>query len=91
MDGLEIELNLLKNQPIAPSQNFNNWDLAFLTDYIVNTHHKYVLKTLPELVFYTQKIVGNQSLIDIEKRKRWLLFPYLKKKVHIISYSPKGI
>lgn len=55
-EGLEIELSLLQNQPIAPSQDFNNWDLAFLTDYIVNTHHKYVLKTLPELVFYTQKI-----------------------------------
>jgi regulator of cell morphogenesis and NO signaling len=55
-EGLETALNELQNQPISPSQNFNNWDLTFLADYIVNTHHKYVLKTLPELVFYTQKI-----------------------------------
>ena len=55
-DGLELELNELCNQPVAPSQNFNNWNLAFLADYIVNTHHQYVVKTLPELVFYTQKI-----------------------------------
>jgi regulator of cell morphogenesis and NO signaling len=48
----------LQNQSISPSLNFNTWDLNFLADYIVNTHHKYVLKTLPELVFYTQKIAS---------------------------------
>ncbi len=36
--------------------NFKEWELGFLSDYIVNTHHKFVLKNLPELVFYTQKI-----------------------------------
>lgn len=38
------------------THNFNEWNLGFLCDYIVNTHHSYVLKTLPSLVFYTQKI-----------------------------------
>lgn len=57
-EGLETELNELHHQPLAPSQDFNNWDMAFLADYIVNTHHKYVVKTLPELVFYTQKIAN---------------------------------
>jgi regulator of cell morphogenesis and NO signaling len=42
----------------TPGQHldFKNWDLGFLSDYIVNTHHKYVLKNLPQLVQYTQKI-----------------------------------
>jgi regulator of cell morphogenesis and NO signaling len=51
-------LHELRNQPVDPSKDFNSWDLAFLTDYIVNTHHKYVLKVLPELVFYTGKIAA---------------------------------
>ncbi|MCK9638822.1 MAG: iron-sulfur cluster repair di-iron protein [Prolixibacteraceae bacterium] len=55
-EGLERELNELQNQPIGTTQDFNSWNLAFLADYIVNTHHQYVLKTLPELVFYTQKV-----------------------------------
>ncbi len=50
------ELQVLKQTSSNPSQNFKDWELGFLSDYIVNTHHKYVLKTLPELVFYTQKI-----------------------------------
>jgi regulator of cell morphogenesis and NO signaling len=60
IDRLLIEMDLKKTaiNPIDPSQDFNNWEPAFLCDYIKNTHHKYVLKTLPELVFYTQKIAS---------------------------------
>lgn len=54
--NLEKELNELNQLPINESQRFNEWNLDFLCDYIVNTHHKFVIKTLPELVFYTQKI-----------------------------------
>lgn len=58
IDEIANELHELQVQPANPSQNFNSWDLGFLADYIVNTHHKYVLKNLPELVFYTQKIAS---------------------------------
>lgn len=42
--------------PVTPGQNFKEWSLDFLADYIMNTHHKYVTKNLPVLSFYTQKI-----------------------------------
>jgi len=50
------KIKALELSPVISSQNFKDWELGFLCDYIVNTHHKYVLKTLPELMFYTQKI-----------------------------------
>jgi len=53
---LALQLQELESSPPLPAQNFKDWDLGFLADYIMNTHHKYVLKTLPELVFYTDKI-----------------------------------
>jgi len=61
--------NLNANE-IIPSLNFKEWDLPFLIDYIVNTHHKYVVNTLPDLVFYTKKIASvhgknHPELIDI--------------------------
>lgn len=40
----------------SSSPNFKEWDLDFLADYIMNTHHKFVLKALPDLLFYTDKI-----------------------------------
>jgi regulator of cell morphogenesis and NO signaling len=50
------QLDALTQTPLAGAMNFKEWELGFLSDYIVNTHHKFVLKNLPELVFYTQKI-----------------------------------
>jgi len=55
-DKLMIELQEIDNLPVNYSQNYKDWDATFLCDYIMNTHHKFVLKTLPELAFYTQKI-----------------------------------
>lgn len=52
------QLETLAQTPVSGAMNFKEWDLGFLSDYIVNTHHKFVLKNLPELVFYTQKIAS---------------------------------
>jgi regulator of cell morphogenesis and NO signaling len=35
---------------------YNDWSLSFLADYIVNTHHSYVSKSLPELRTYATKV-----------------------------------
>jgi regulator of cell morphogenesis and NO signaling len=53
---LEEKIISLESVPDSSLHNFNEWDPGFLCDYIINTHHKYVLKTLPELVFYTSKL-----------------------------------
>jgi regulator of cell morphogenesis and NO signaling len=53
---LEKILMSLENEDTNPTMNFKDWDLGFLCDYIMNTHHKFVIKNLPPLVFYTQKI-----------------------------------
>jgi len=55
------QLETLAQIPVSGAMNFKEWDLGFLSDYIVNTHHKFVLKNLPELVFYTQKIANVHS------------------------------
>lgn len=57
-DDLIEKLEKLKETPDTSGHNYIDWDAGFLSDYIVNTHHKYVLKTLPELVAYTAKIAS---------------------------------
>jgi regulator of cell morphogenesis and NO signaling len=52
------KINNLEITPNTSTHNFIEWEPGFLCDYIVNTHHKYVQKTLPELVFYTEKIAS---------------------------------
>lgn len=56
IDWLKSELKKIEESPRSPSQDFATWPLDFLCDYIVKTHHNYVKKTLPELVFYTARI-----------------------------------
>lgn len=69
---IENELAILREQVPDQINNFNEWDLDFLCDYIVNKHHKYVVKTLPVLKFYTQKIASvhgssHPELIEVEQ------------------------
>ena len=54
--GLKEKLIELASVPNTSTHNYIEWEPVFLCDFIVNTHHKYVLKTLPELLFYTSKI-----------------------------------
>jgi regulator of cell morphogenesis and NO signaling len=54
--ALENEILKVSEEPMNEFMNFKNWDPVFLSDYIVKTHHKFVVKNLPDLVFYTQKI-----------------------------------
>jgi len=61
--GIEKEtvlkkLQNLENEPISHTLNFKDWELGFLCDYIVNTHHSFVKAKMPELVFYTSKIAS---------------------------------
>ncbi len=57
-DNLMKKLAAIKSSPAANIYNYVEWDPGFLCDYIVNTHHKYVLKTMPELLNYTGKIAS---------------------------------
>jgi regulator of cell morphogenesis and NO signaling len=60
IDAVQLENEILTatEEPMNEFMNFKNWNPVFLSEYIVNTHHKFVLKNLPELVFYTQKIAS---------------------------------
>ncbi len=35
---------------------YNDWSMSFLADYIVNTHHSYVKKLIPDLETYSEKV-----------------------------------
>ena len=55
-ENLIRQFEELEKVPDGNTLNFKDWDLSFLADYITNTHHKYILKTLPDLLFYTRKV-----------------------------------
>ena len=57
LDYAQIEGELLAlDQQIPKSHDFNNWELDFLIDYIIQTHHSYVLENIPLLFQYAEKV-----------------------------------
>ncbi|HRP58552.1 iron-sulfur cluster repair di-iron protein [Agriterribacter sp.] len=53
---VEKELQEADKNPTARPLPYNDWGLDFLADYIVNTHHSYIRKTLPDIRAYASKV-----------------------------------
>lgn len=81
VDELRTELDALKSSLPSESQDFKHWNLGFLADYIVNTHHQYVLRTLPDLVGYTEKIAVVHGLTHPELNEVMNLFAQINKEL----------
>lgn len=50
------ELEIMKSEPAGQSHNFASWDLPFLADYIINTHHTYLKENTGQIADYAHKV-----------------------------------
>ncbi len=53
---VEKELQQADRMPASRPLPYGDWSLDFLADYIVNTHHSYVRKNLPDIKVYAEKV-----------------------------------
>jgi len=53
---VEKELSEVEKAQTTRELPYNDWNLDFLADYIVNTHHTYVRKHLPDIRAYADKV-----------------------------------
>ncbi len=96
---LEKKIYDLETIPQSNSLNFKEWNLDFLCDYIVNTHHKTVEKYIPQLLEYTDKIANvhgkhHPELIDIRNLFEILsteLLQHLQKEEEVLFPTIKEI
>lgn len=54
---------------VSNKLNFSDWDIDFLVNYLINVHHQYLKKSLPE----TQQLLSEFAQKHIKK------FPYLEE------------
>lgn len=69
---VETELRQVSSESKASKISYSDWNIDFLADYIVNTHHSYVRKYLPELQSYALKVAKvhgskHPELLPIQK------------------------
>lgn len=55
-DEVGKALSAVDNSNKDAQHDFDSWDLGFLSDYIINTHHKYVNDSLPMLYEFSDKV-----------------------------------
>jgi len=55
-DTLLREIEGIKSEQIDRSQNYTSWELPFLVDYIINTHHAYLKENDEQIAGYARKI-----------------------------------
>jgi regulator of cell morphogenesis and NO signaling len=53
---VETELQQLNAQNKVSNVSYDDWNIEFLTDYIINTHHTYVRKYLPQISTLVTKV-----------------------------------
>lgn len=58
IDATKVEQELQHPEKLesADRNAYNDWSLSFLADFIVNNHHAYIRKNLPELRAYAKKV-----------------------------------
>lgn len=82
------------NIGMAPkgSSDFNTWELDFLTDYIINTHHRYVKEANELIIQYSDKVAkvhGHHYTETIEINKLFHelaneLNMHMQKEEHVL-------
>jgi regulator of cell morphogenesis and NO signaling len=90
-EQISFELGNLDNS-LSASQNYNNWDLDFLLDYVVNVHHKYVSENTPLIIQYTEKVARvhgkeHPENIEIDKLFKEIsseLLPHMEKEENVL-------
>ncbi len=52
------DLEQVKETPSERGQNYGAWELSFLADYIVNTHHAWLRENMGVIADYARKVAG---------------------------------
>ena len=71
----------VRNIQLSNTIQFNNWNIDFLTEYIVNVHHHYLRKALPEIKSHLAHFIADHA----EK------YPYLNEVSKQFNYLTKDI
>ena len=80
LSELEKSLENIESTKPDSALNYKDWNADFLCDFIVNTHHKTVIRLLPQITAYTQKIAEVHGLNHPELLEIKLLFSQINSE-----------
>ncbi|MCG9879255.1 MAG: iron-sulfur cluster repair di-iron protein [Bacteroidia bacterium] len=81
IEALSADIAAIGNNTF-PSHNFNGWELDFLSEYIINTHHVYVSENIPLTLQYAEKVAKVHGNASPELYKILELFKIVAAELH---------
>jgi regulator of cell morphogenesis and NO signaling len=93
IDFSEVESDLLSlDSKTDRAHDYDHWELDFLIDYIVQTHHSYIRENIPVLIQYSEKLAkvhGHHytEVMEIDQLLHGVLQEldmHMKKEEHIL-------
>ncbi len=82
IEKVNAELAAAEEQSNGSATNFSSWDAGFLSDYIINTHHRYVQENVPFLSELSQKVARVHGENHPELVKISLVFAEVASDLH---------
>lgn len=90
--AIQQELDLVDQETDDSKQDFINWEMSTLVDYIINRHHQYVKDRLPEINSVLHKVVnvhseGHPELVELYQNFTWMaedLLGHLQKEEQVL-------
>lgn len=84
---VKADLDELDRDQGTSKENFNDWELDFLCDFIVNKHHKYVTEAIPMLLEFSAKV----ARVHGERHPETIDIAHYFKNVadELLSHMPK--
>ncbi|GMR25626.1 MAG: iron-sulfur cluster repair di-iron protein [Ignavibacteria bacterium] len=82
-----IDLEKINNNITVNEQNYDEWELDFLIDYIINNHHQYIRRMIPLIAEYGGKAAAAHSENHPELLKISEIFAVIYKdlKQHMLK------
>ncbi|HEX3073714.1 MAG TPA: iron-sulfur cluster repair di-iron protein [Ignavibacteriales bacterium] len=57
-ESLINELQKIMSQDFVGQEDYDKWDLTFLSQYITNFHHSYVRRSIPKITAHLEKVLN---------------------------------
>ena len=76
------DLQQVYSNSISDDQKYDEWELDFLIDYIINNHHKYVSRMIPVITEHCHKVVASHHESHPELNKISEIFSVLYKDLN---------
>lgn len=87
IEEILTEINSITNSNNIKEEQFDNWSLTFLMDYIINNHHSYVKNTISQMIPHLEKVSSKHGEKYPELYEIKLIFEKVAKEM--ISHMQK--